>query len=292
MRQEGGNVRFIGEEIDHQGTPVSATGNLISDMEFNGGTISADIKFIAVDASSSCDIIFFYDNVRQQTFQAGISNEQLFGVRSWIGKWQHYGGGGDSKQLEADRSYHIVVGVKGSTVNLSIDGVEVHSAEIPIYLPRSQVGLFCMSKSDIEIQNFKVRNSKPKAFVVMQFSSPYDEVYSEVIRSVCEAEGLDVLRIDEEAGPGLIIADISRAIRESKIVIADISPANPNVFYEVGYAHALNKPTILLAERETKLPFDVSAFRAIFYDNSIAGKRKLEENLSKNVKASLLERRG
>ena len=51
----------------------------------------------------------------------------------------------------------------------------------------------------------------------------------------------------------LIIADLVRQIFESKIVIAEITPANANVYYEVGFAHAMNKPTILFADRGTKL---------------------------------------
>ena len=49
------------------------------------------------------------------------------------------------------------------------------------------------------------------------------------------------------------------------------SPVNANVFYELGYAHALNKPTILLANRLTEeLPFDISGYRVIFYDDRLA----------------------
>jgi hypothetical protein len=139
----------------------------------------------------------------------------------------------------------------------------------------------------VEFSNFRVHPVRPKAFVVMQFTSPYNEVYSEVIKSVCESENIDVTRIDEEAGPGMIIQDITRAIREAKVVIADISPVNANVFYEVGFAHALNKPTILLAEKGTKLPFDVSPFRTLFYENSIGGKRIFEDGLCRHLRAVL-----
>jgi hypothetical protein len=61
------------------------------------------------------------------------------------------------------------------------------------------------------------------------------------------------------------------------------------VFYEVGYAHALNKPTILIAERNIKLPFDVSPFRTLFYENTIAGKKKIEEGLRKHITSALSE---
>ena len=82
------------------------------------------------------------------------------------------------------------------------------------------------------------------------------------------------------------------SIQNSAVIIADITPDNPNVFYEIGYAHALKKPTILLCDKalRDRLPFDVSGFRTIFYDNSIGGKRRVEEKLEvylQNINNSL-----
>ena len=82
-----------------------------------------------------------------------------------------------------------------------------------------------------------------------------------------------------------MIADIVRQIVDARAVVADITPSNPNVFWEVGYAYALRKPTILIAERGTQLPFDVSPFRTLFYDNTIAGKARIEEGLRKHLAA-------
>ncbi len=64
---------------------------------------------------------------------------------------------------------------------------------------------------------------------------------------------------------------------------------NQNVFYELGYAHALGKPTILLAEKGKQLPFDVSGYRYLCYENSIGGKRKVDEALRKHLAAILHE---
>src|SRR5262250_1329054 len=50
------------------------------------------------------------------------------------------------------------------------------------------------------------------------------------------------------SSPASIIEDIIRGIETAQIVIAEITPTNENVFYEVGYAHALKKPTILLVD--------------------------------------------
>ena len=185
---------------------------------------------------------------------------------------------GAGSTLEPGRVYHIEAALRGSLVSLKSDGVEVVRVALPFVLPQGQVGVFAINQADIEFRHFAVETVRPQAFVVMQFSSPYNEVYSDVIKAVCDDEEIRVTCIDEQSGPGLIIEDISRAIQEAKLVIADISPVNANVFYEVGFAHALNKPTILLAEKGTKLPFDVSSFRTLFYENSIAGKKKFEED--------------
>ena len=89
-------------------------------------------------------------------------------------------------------------------------------------------------------------------------------------------------RADEFYTATPIIKDIVKSIKEASVIIAEITPDNPNVFYEVGYAHAINKPTILLSDKTRgKLPFDISGFRTLFYENSIAGKSAVEKNLKK-----------
>ena len=80
---------------------------------------------------------------------------------------------------------------------------------------------------------------------------------------------------------------MQREIQQAEVVIAEITSANPNVFYEVGYAHALNKPTILLAQRGAPPPFDISSFQVIYYNNTIGGKAEVERNLSRHLEAIL-----
>lgn len=83
----------------------------------------------------------------------------------------------------------------------------------------------------------------------------------------------------------MIFQDIQGEIEQAEIVIADITPPNPNVFYELGYAHALGKPTILLAQRDSKLPFDISSFRIVFYNDTIAGKTEVRRSLRRHLEA-------
>ncbi len=265
----------------------SAMGLAICDKIFTGGSISAEIEFKKISEKTSCDIVLYYNPENRNTVNAGLTYEAPFCIRHFDTKWIYHSFAGEKGNLKANRPYHIEATLSGSQVSLFVNGVEATKKGLPYVLPQSQVGIFCTDISDIYIRNFKVSNSKPTAFVVMEFSSPYNDVYFEVIKNTCDQHGLKVFRIDEQKGPGVIISEINKVIIESKLIIADISPDNPNVFYEVGYAHALNKPTILIAEKGRQLPFDVSPFRTLFYENTIVGKRKLEEGLSQHINAIL-----
>ena len=83
----------------------------------------------------------------------------------------------------------------------------------------------------------------------MEFTEPFDSLYAEVIRPVCEDLELEPYRADDVFRPGLILQDIISGLVESDVIIAEITPTNANVFYELGYAHARNTPTVLLARR-------------------------------------------
>ena len=69
-----------------------------------------------------------------------------------------------------------------------------------------------------------------------------------MIKPTCEKFGLTAIRVDDIYKSGLIINDIARSIEEASVIIADVTIDNPNVFYEVGYAHGIKKPTILLSD--------------------------------------------
>lgn len=110
---------------------------------------------------------------------------------------------------------------------------------------------------------------KPFAFVLMPFSSEFDDVYRLGIKKTCEAEGFVAERVDEQKFSENILERIYRQIAASDIVVADMTGRNPNVFYEVGYAHALGKQCILLTSNSADIPFDLKHHRHIIYDGSI-----------------------
>jgi len=199
---------------------------------------------------------------------------------------------GDSSNLQAQREYALGVGIKGQRVLLSVDGIPVLEDVLDEPLSGQQVGLFAWGKGEAKFSNVKATSDPATAFVVIQLSDPYFDLYGGVIKPIAESMGLNCYLASEIYGPGSILQDIVQSIVESAVVIAEITPPNPNVFYEVGYAHALKKPTILLADRNTKLPFDVSGYRCIFYEDKIRGKPEVEANLQRHLEAVLRGQKG
>jgi hypothetical protein len=128
---------------------------------------------------------------------------------------------------------------------------------------------------------------EPFAFVLMPFKQKeFDQkVYSDVIKPTVEKElGICCIRSDEETKPGVINNQIFTMILKAKIIIAETTFRNPNVFYEVGMAHALNKDVFIFnSSKNKKLPFDISTIRAVFYDDYEDLKKKIVENLKDHV---------
>lgn len=203
--------------------------------------------------------------------------------------WRGIALAGSHDNLSPEHPYQVTVRVRGQRVMLQVDGIRVleHVLETP--LPQGQLGLFAWGDGEVKFTQMFVSKERGTVFVVMQFTDHYQEFYTDVIRPVADHFGLYAYHAGEVFGPGIILEDIVRGIVEAKIVIAEITPANPNVFYELGYAHALKKDVILLAERGKELPFDISGYRCLFYENSIGGKRKVEEGLCKHLQAILHE---
>ena len=178
--------------------------------------------------------------------------------------------------------FSVKLRVLGSQIDLFINAVMVCSTLRNV--SKGQVEFLLQGSQEIKVRNIKATASKPQAFVVMQFTDTFNALYTDVIKPTCERFGLEAIRADDIHKSGLIINDITRSIEEASVIIADVTTDNPNVFYEVGYAHGIKKATILLSDRtREKLPFDVSGFRTLFYDNTIGGKSDVEVRLTRHL---------
>lgn len=125
-----------------------------------------------------------------------------------------------------------------------------------------------------------------KAFVLMPFAPDFDDVFAHIIRTPLEEEGFSVQRADESRGTRNIMHDVVDGIASADLVVADLTGANPNVYYELGIAHALGRRTILLAQDLEEVPFDLRAYRVITYSTHFARVKEATEILRKTAQGA------
>lgn len=130
-------------------------------------------------------------------------------------------------------------------------------------------------------RNFKV--NPELAFVLMPFADKFDPIYSEIVKPVVEQFGLTCVRADNLYRSKPIMEDIWKFINEARIVIADVTGTNSNVFYEIGLAHAVGKEVIIISQTIDDVPFDLRHLRSFIYQDSVAGFRKLENQLTQSL---------
>lgn len=121
--------------------------------------------------------------------------------------------------------------------------------------------------------------TKVRLFAVMPFASEFEDLYIYGIRDVAERLGLFVERADEVEHSGNIVELVQEKIRTSDAVVADTSVMNPNVFYEIGYAHGVTTPTVLACRDGAQMPFDIQSVNHIRYKNINDLNRRLESRL-------------
>lgn len=102
----------------------------------------------------------------------------------------------------------------------------------------------------------------------MPFGGWPDDYYEEIYKPAIASAHLEVHRADDLFRPSTIVNDIWSYTKRAKLLLADLTGKNPNVFYELGLAHALGKPAILIAESMDEVPFDLRALRVIIYDKN------------------------
>ena len=118
---------------------------------------------------------------------------------------------------------------------------------------------------------------KPFCFVLMPFSDEFDDVYQIGIKAVCDEAGAYSERVDEQIFHESILDRLYDQIAKADFIVADMTGRNENVFYEVGYAHALGKRTILLTQKADDIPFDLKHYPHVIYGGKVTDLHKLLE---------------
>jgi hypothetical protein len=110
-------------------------------------------------------------------------------------------------------------------------------------------------------------DASDSCFVMMPFAAPLGDYYTKIYKPAIEKAGLRPVRADADIfGTGKIIDQIWAGINAAKVLVAELTTRNPNVFYELGLAHALEKPVVLISSNEADIPFDLKHIRVIYYD--------------------------
>jgi predicted nucleotide-binding protein len=137
---------------------------------------------------------------------------------------------------------------------------------------------------------------KLRCFLLSALGAPGTEIrhnadllYESVVVPACEAAGFELIRVDKLLFTGTITQQVTKLLLEVDLVIADLTNNNPNVLYELGVRHATQLPVIMIARQGERLPFDVAAYRTLFYELETPSgvhkfKLELEESLN-NVAA-------
>lgn len=145
-----------------------------------------------------------------------------------------------------------------------------------------------------------IKDEKPQktCFVIMPISDVdgyekghFGRVYEYLIKPACEAAGYKVDRADDTSKTNMIIVDILQKAVKYDMAICDISSRNANVFYELGFRQAFNMKTVLIKDKKTVMPFDISSIRTLSYSETLRidevekGRAEIQKALEETEKA-------
>jgi len=128
-----------------------------------------------------------------------------------------------------------------------------------------------------------VTGGRRYCFVVMGYGEGY-AFFERIRHLVAESTGLECIRADDIPTSADTIRDkVHACIENAALVIADVSDASPNIYYEVGYSSACRKPMIALAAADRQIPSDLQGIETISYTDSKSGWLRFEAELKRNL---------
>jgi hypothetical protein len=129
-----------------------------------------------------------------------------------------------------------------------------------------------------------VREFLDTCFVMMPFGQWYDLYYKEIYVPAIKEAGFEPVRADEIFSSGSVVEQVWEQVDKAKVLLADLTGKNPNVFYELGLAHADRKPVVFTSGVLDDVPFDLRHLRVIIYD---VREPNWNQNLKTNITAYL-----
>ncbi len=147
-----------------------------------------------------------------------------------------------------------------------------------------------VNSSTLERQLFNPSFGKPSTdekyqcdvFVIMPFKPELKPVYDNIIKPVIENMGYTIKRADELYTDKESMHKIWSMFHACQLVIADCTEHNPNVFYELGIAHTIGKPTVMITQNQD-LPFDIRTKDALLYSTNFDKTENFKNKLKKAI---------
>lgn len=124
-------------------------------------------------------------------------------------------------------------------------------------------------------------------FVLMSFDPKLRPIYDNHVLKVAKFLSLNAKRADDFFTTHHVMSDVWEGINAARLVIADCTGRNPNVFYEIGVAHTLGRPVILITQHSRDVPFDLQAIRYIQYEYTPPGMEEFEKQLTSTLQSEL-----
>ena len=159
------------------------------------------------------------------------------------------------------------------------------------------VDMIDQTKGVLRHENSKIKIERPVvqaepiekgyAFVAMPISPEYDDALDSIKESARRC-GINAERIDEQESHQRITDRILESINKAEFVIVDLTESRPNVFFEAGYAHGIEKIPIYIARAGTSIEFDLKDYPVIFFESY----RELKDRLEKRLRAIKSESAG
>jgi len=123
--------------------------------------------------------------------------------------------------------------------------------------------------------------------VLMSFDPKLRLIYDDHVLKVAKSLNLNAKRADDFFTTHHVMSDVWEALNAARLVIADCTGRNPNVFYEIGMAHTLGRPVVLITQHNRDVPFDLQAIRYIQYEYTPPGMEKFEKQLTSTLQSEL-----
>ncbi len=122
-------------------------------------------------------------------------------------------------------------------------------------------------------------------FIAMPMAKNFNDTHDAIVEAASNC-GLVAKRIDDDQSNERITKRMMDYLHRCEFVVADLTGARPNVFYEAGYAEGQGKIPVYIAREGTALEFDVKDYTVIFFDTH----RQLKLDLADRFRALIAKR--